>query len=131
VNVHLGVAPLFQKGFTSNPGWTRAFRAMVERAGVESVWIVEHPIIAEDYKPLYSYAEDGRAPVYPDTEMCDPLEWLAFAAGVTDRVKLGTGVLLLLHHSLAIFAIRLATLDALSGGRVLLGMGMGWQREEY
>jgi probable F420-dependent oxidoreductase len=63
--------------------------------------------------------------------MCDPLEWLAFAAGVSETLKLGTGVLLLPLHAPIILAKRVATLDALSGGRMLLGVGMGWQREEY
>jgi len=127
----LGILPLFQRGFTTEPQWARAFLRMIEAAGVESVWTVEHPIMAENYEPLYSYSEDGRAPIRPDTEMCDPLEWLAFAAGVTDKVKLGTGVLLLPLHAPILLAKRVATLDALSGGRVVLGVGMGWQREEY
>jgi probable F420-dependent oxidoreductase len=104
---------------------------MVEDAGVESVWTVEHPIVAEDFEPLYSYSEDGRPPLQPDTEMCDPLEWLAFAAGVSEKLNLGTGVLLLPLHAPVILAKRVATLDALSGGRVRLGVGIGWQREEY
>lgn len=127
----LGIIPLMQKGYTTNPAWARPFLHMIDRIGVESVWTVEHPIMAEDYEPLYSYSEDGRAPVRPDTEMCDPLEWLAFAAGVTEKVNLGTGVLLLPLHAPIILAKRVATLDALSSGRVRLGVGMGWQREEY
>jgi probable F420-dependent oxidoreductase len=126
----LGIIPFMQKGFT-NPKWQRPFLRMIEEAGVESVWTVEHPIIAENYEKLYDYSEDGTAPFQPDTEMSDPLEWLAFAAGVTERLKLGTGVLLLPLHAPIILAKRVATLDALSDGRVLLGVGMGWQREEY
>jgi probable F420-dependent oxidoreductase len=127
----LGIIPLMQKGFTTNRAWARPFLKMIEAAGVESVWTVEHPIMAEDYEPLYSYTEDGRPPILPDTEMCDPLEWLAFAAAVTETVNLGTGVLLLPLHAPIILAKRVATLDALSGGRVRLGVGIGWQREEY
>jgi len=119
-----------QKGFT-RPEWARPFLKMIEAAGVESVWTVEHPIVAENYEKLYSYSDDGSAPFQPDTEMCDPLEWLGFAAGVTEHIKLGTGVLLLPLHAPIILAKRVATLDAMSGGRVLLGVGMGWQREEY
>jgi probable F420-dependent oxidoreductase len=127
----LGIIPLMQKGFTTNPVWARSFLQMIEAAGVESVWTVEHPIIAEDYEPLYPYSEDGRAPILSDTEMCDPLEWLAFAAGVTEKINLGTGVLLLPLHAPIILAKRVATLDALSAGRVRLGVGIGWQREEF
>jgi probable F420-dependent oxidoreductase len=126
----LGIIPFMRKGYT-NPEWARPFLRMLEDAGVESVWTVEHPIVAENYEKLYEYSEDGTAPFAPDTEMCDPLEWLAFAAGATSRLKLGTGVLLLPLHAPIVLAKRVATLDAMSGGRVLLGVGMGWQREEY
>ncbi len=129
--MHLGLIPLMKQGFTTQPAWVRPFLQMVEAAGVESLWTVEHPIMAEHYEPLYPYSEDGKAPLLPDTEMCDPLEWLAFAAGVTQTVKLGVGVMLLPLHSPVILAKRIATLDALSGGRMHLGAGMGWQREEY
>jgi probable F420-dependent oxidoreductase len=127
----VGILPLFQKGFIDNAGWSKAFLKTVEAAGVESVWTVEHPIVAENYEPLYSYSDDGQAPFTFETVMPDPLEWLAFAAGVTDTIKLGTGVLLLPLHSPIIIAKRVATLDALSGGRVLLGIGIGWQKEEF
>jgi probable F420-dependent oxidoreductase len=127
----VGILPFFQKGFIDNAAWSRSFLRTIEAAGVESVWTVEHPIVAEDYEPLYSYSEDGQAPFTFETVMPDPLEWLAFAAGVTDTVKLATGVLLLPLHSPIIIAKRVATLDALSGGRVLLGIGLGWQKEEF
>jgi probable F420-dependent oxidoreductase len=128
----LGLIPFMDKQRGSDGAYTRSFLRMAEAAGVESVWTVEHPIVAEDYEPLYSYSTDGRAPFEVGvTEMSDPLEWLAFAAGATETIKLGTGVLLLPLHAPIILAKRVATLDALSGGRVLLGVGMGWQKEEY
>ena len=87
--------------------------------------------MAKDYEPLYPYSDDGKAPTAPDTLMPDPLEWLAFAAARTDRLNLGTAVVIASQHSAAILAKRVATLDALSRGRVRLGVGLGWQREEY
>jgi len=69
--------------------------------------------------------------VGPDTVMPDPLEWLAFVAAGTSRLRLGTSVVIASQHSAAILAKRVATLDALSRGRVLLGVGIGWQKEEY
>jgi probable F420-dependent oxidoreductase len=129
--VKIGILPFFESGFIDNPDWVKPFLQTVERAGVESVWQVEHPIVAEDYEPLYSYSADGQAPFRPETVMPDPLEWLGYAAGVTETLKLGTGVLLLPLHSPIIIAKRIATLDSLARGRVLLGVGMGWQKEEY
>jgi probable F420-dependent oxidoreductase len=127
----IGILPLFSKGFIDNGAWCKPFLQTVEAAGAESVWTVEHPIVAENYEELYSYSEDGKAPFQPDTVMPDPLEWLGFAAGCTTDLKLGTGVLLLPLHSPIIIAKRVATLDALSNGRVLLGIGLGWQKEEF
>jgi probable F420-dependent oxidoreductase len=98
---------------------------------VESIWGVEHVIVAEDYQPLYPYAPDGRMPGDEQTVMPDPLEWLSFAAAKTTGLRLGTSVIVASQHSAAILAKRAATLDSLSGGRFMLGVGLGWQKEEY
>jgi len=129
--VKLGVIPRCEKAVSTDPRWVGDFVRMLESEGVESVWMPEHVIMAEDYEPLYGYSEDGRAPVTPDTQMPDPLHWLSFAAAWTRTLRLGTGVLIGPQHSAAILAKRLATLDALSGGRLEAGIGIGWQKEEY
>lgn len=127
----LGYIPPMTKGLTDDPAYVIPLVEMLEEVGIEIVWTVEHVVMAEDYEPLYPYSEDGRAPIVPDTLMPDPLEWLAFAAARTDRLNLGTAVIIASQHSAAILAKRVATLDALSRGRVRLGVGLGWQREEY
>jgi probable F420-dependent oxidoreductase len=127
----LGVIPLCERDFTTDPDWVSRFVRMLEDEGVESVWMPEHVIMAQDYEPLYEYSEDGRAPVRETTQMPDPLHWLTFAAAHTNELRLGTGVLIGPQHSAAILAKRLATLDALSGGRLEAGIGIGWQKEEY
>jgi len=127
----LGIIPPMIRGKTSDPRWVTELVEMVERAGVESIWGVEHVIVAEDYKPLYPYSADGRMPGDGQTVMPDPLEWLSFAAAKTTRLRLGTSVIVASQHSAAILAKRAATLDALSGGRFMLGVGLGWQKEEY
>ena len=127
----LGYIPPMTKGLTDDRGYVIPLVEMLEDVGVESVWTVEHVIMAENYEPLYPYSDDGQAPTAPDTLMPDPLEWHAFAAARTERINLGTAVVVASQHSAAILAKRVATLDALSGGRVRLGVGIGWQREEY
>jgi probable F420-dependent oxidoreductase len=127
----LGVIPLCEKDYTTDPQWVERFVRLLEDEGVESVWMPEHVIMAEDYEPRYEYSEDGRAPVAPTTMMPDPLHWLTFAAAHSDRLRLGTGVLVGPQHSAAILAKRLSTLDALSAGRLEVGIGIGWQKEEY
>lgn len=111
--------------------WITQFAQAMDEEGVESIWTVEHVVVANNYEPRYSYSESGRMPGAPGVVMPDPLEMLAFMASVTERVRLGTGVVVLPLHPPAVMAKRVATLDALSGGRVILGVGSGWQIEEY
>jgi probable F420-dependent oxidoreductase len=127
----LGYIPPMTKSVTLDRDYVIRLVEMLEAQEVESVWTVEHVIMAKQYEPLYPYSKDGMAPTAPDTLMPDPLEWHAFAAARTDRINLGTSVVVASQHSAAILAKRVATLDALSCGRVRLGVGIGWQREEY
>jgi probable F420-dependent oxidoreductase len=129
--VKLGVLPSFRRSEITNAEWVAAFLGAVEECGCESVWTVEHVVVADDYEPLYPYSDDGRMPGRPDTVMPDPLEWLAYAAALTSTVRLGTAVVVVPLHAAATLAKRAATVDALSGGRVMLGVGVGWQKEEY
>jgi probable F420-dependent oxidoreductase len=127
----LGYLPPMTKGFTTDPLYVIPLVEMLEEAHVESIWAVEHVIMAENYEPLYPYSDDGKAPTAPDTLMPDPLEWLSFVAARTERIRLGTSVMIASQHNSVVLAKRVATLDALSAGRVSLGVGIGWQREEY
>jgi len=129
--MNIGVLPLFAQGVICNPDWVAEFVGTVEEEGVESIWGVEHVLVAENYKPNYPYSEDGRMPGNDQTVMPDPLEWLSFAAAFSKRVRLGTSVMVLPQHSPVQLAKRLATLDQLSNGRMMLGVGLGWQEEEY
>lgn len=129
----LGFIPPMEKSLITSGDWVARLVELLESCEVESVWGVEHVIVAEDYEPLYPYSADGRMPGSPTGSivMPDPLEWLSFAAARSSRLRLGTSVIVASQHSAAILAKRVATLDALSGGRLLLGVGIGWQKEEY
>jgi probable F420-dependent oxidoreductase len=106
--------------------------ATLEACGVESAWTVEHVIVAADYQPAYPYSDSGRmAGTATTVTMPDPLELLAFFAATTTTLRLGTAVVVAPLHSPTVLAKRAATLDRLSAGRVMLGLGIGWQREEY
>ena len=111
--IQLGYIPPMTKGVTDNREYVIPFVEMLEAQGIESVWTVEHVIMAENYEPLYPYSSDGMAPTAPDTLMPDPLEWHAFTAARTERINLGTAVVIASQHSAAILAKRVATLDAL------------------
>ncbi len=128
----LGFIPPMEKSQITSGDWVAQLVEVLESCEVESVWGVEHVIVAEDYEPLYPYSDDGQMPASGgDLAMPDPLEWLSFAAALSSRLRLGTSVMVASEHSAAILAKRVATLDALSGGRLMLGVGIGWQKEEY
>lgn len=102
-----------------------------ETAGFESVWGGEHVIMPDDIGSKYPYTPDGKIPAEPDTPIPDPLIWLAFAAAAAPTLRLGTCILIVPQRNPLILAKELATLDQLSGGRVELGLGVGWMREEF
>jgi probable F420-dependent oxidoreductase len=115
--VHLGVIlPNF--GRDSTPGRIRRMAESAEELGFDSVWATEHVIVGPE-------AVDPYGRVYA------PLVTLGWIAGFTDRVALGTSIVIApLHHPIHL-AKEAATLQELSGGRVLLGLGMGWHEDEY
>ena len=102
-----------------------------EAAGIESAWTVEHVLVPVDYESTYPYARSGRMPGGESVAVPDPLVWLAYVAAVTEKLLLGTGILILPQRNPAITAKEVATLDRLSGGRVRLGIGVGWLEEEF
>ncbi len=127
----IGVIPLFRRGIVCDPDWVAELVAMLDEEEVESLWGVEHVLVAENYKPNYPYSADGRMPTDELTSMPDPLAWLTFAAAHSRRLKFATGVLILPQYSPVQLAKRLATIDQLTRGRIMLGAGLGWQEEEY
>jgi len=102
-----------------------------EAAGLESLITVEHVVWPTRYTSRYPYAPDGRLPGGPATALPDPLIWMAHVAAVTTRLRLITGVLVVPQRNPLVLAKQVATLDHLSGGRVSLGIGVGWLREEF
>lgn len=102
-----------------------------EAAGFESVWGGEHVIMPDSIVSKYPYTADGKIPAEPDTPIPDPLIWLAFAAAAAPTLKLGTCILIVPQRNPLVLAKELATLDQLSGGRVELGLGVGWMKEEF
>lgn len=102
-----------------------------EERGIESLWTVEHVVVPAGYHAEYPYSASGKMPGPEDSPIPDPLVWLAFVAGATQRIRLATGILILPQRHPAYVAKEVATLDRLSKGRMLLGVGIGWLREEF
>ncbi len=119
-------------GRYANPAPAVELVQAAEEAGFESAWTVEHTVVPADHASAYPYSPDGRMAggVY-DFPLPDPLIWMAYVAARTETIRLGTGILILPQHSPVIAAKQVATLDVLSAGRVLLGIGVGWLKEEF
>jgi probable F420-dependent oxidoreductase len=114
-----------------NPDAAKFFATRAEELGYESLWMPEHVAFPTTIASKYPYSEDGSYPGDQDLDCPEPLAVLNYLAAVTKRVKLGTVIIILpLHHPLTI-GKQLATLDVLSGGRVILGVGSGWLKEEF
>jgi probable F420-dependent oxidoreductase len=101
----------------------------VEELGFESFWCAEHPFIPVHTTSRFPSSADG---VIPETysHFIDPFVALARASGVTSRIKLGTGIVLVPERHPLLLAKEVSTLDLFSGGRFLFGIGAGWLREE-
>ena len=102
-----------------------------EAAGFESVIAVEHVVIPTDYDTPYPYDVSGRLPGGIDKAWPDPLAWLTYVGALTTKMRLITGVLVLPQRNPLVLAKHLATIDHLTGGRLDLGIGVGWLREEF
>jgi probable F420-dependent oxidoreductase len=129
-SLKFGVVAPVAAGITADPRWMAAFARHLEACGFESIVVVEHTVLATRYDSVYPYDPSGRVELAADCPVPDPLDLLSFLAGHTDRLGLATGVLVLPNHHPVVLAKRAATVDALSGGRLRLCVGVGWLREE-
>jgi probable F420-dependent oxidoreductase len=111
--------------------WLSAVASETEARGIDAVWIPEHVVSFGDYASQYPYSPDGKMPAGPQSGMLEPFTTLAFLAASTTSVRLGTAICLLAQRNPVYAAKEIATLDWLSKGRVDLGVGVGWLREEY
>jgi probable F420-dependent oxidoreductase len=129
--VHWGI--VFASTSFPEPDRAVAMAQAAETAGFESLWCPEHVVVAVgDHVTPYGGSPDGKMDrLWRRGGIPDPIVWLSFVAGQTTTINLGTNVVILPEHQPAVFAKSVATLDALSGGRVRLGIGVGELPEEY
>jgi probable F420-dependent oxidoreductase len=122
----------------SDPGgWGHVLERaeLLDRAGFDRLVVSDHVVFGEDLdaygRPEVGGTAGGRQPTGPDGHWLEPLTTLSVIAGRTTRIRLGTNILLAALRRPVVLAKTAATLDVLSGGRLDLGVGVGWQREEY
>lgn len=126
----VGVVPVNTGGYLA-PGFLGRFSRLLEELGYESVWTFEHVIIPDDYDSVYPYNPKGKLTVSGSDRFVDPLIALSWAAATTERLRLGTGVNILTQVNPLYLAKQASSIDHLSGGRLMLGLGVGWLKEEF
>ena len=102
-----------------------------ESVGMESVWTFEHVMVPVDYESKYPYAKTGKMPAKPESHFIDPLIQLANIAARTKKLRLATGVNILPQANPLLLAKQAASIDFISDGRLMLGLGIGWLKEEF
>jgi probable F420-dependent oxidoreductase len=108
----------------------RAMALAAEAAGAESLWVSDHLLMVEDTLEGYPYSADGHATWPADIDYYESLTCCSFMAAVTSACRVGTAVLVLPQRNVLELAKVAATIDRLSGGRLVLGLGAGWYRAE-
>jgi probable F420-dependent oxidoreductase len=128
--MRFGILPPVRSGATADREWLKTFARLVEGLGFESIVLVEHAVIVSGYQSRYPYSSSGRMPLPDDCAIPDPLDAMAYLAGLSERITLATGVLVAPNHHPVVLAKRIASVDRFSGGRVRMCLGVGWMDEE-
>lgn len=115
----------------TSPAFLAKAAKAAEDRGFHSVWVGEHVVLFDRYAKEYPYAESGEFPLNGEAGMAEPFTTLAWLAGQTSTIRLGTGVILVPQRNPLYTAKEVANVDWLSGGRFDFGIGVGWQREEF
>ena len=102
-----------------------------DELGFESLWVPEHLVFPAEIRSPHPYAGEGAPPFDPNTPVLDPFALLSHLAAVTTSINLGTAVYVLPLRNLFVTARAAITVDMLSGGRFLFGVGIGWLEEEF
>lgn len=119
-----------QMGPIGDPDFVVHYSQLCESMGFESLWTIDHTVMHAEYDSRYPYKTTGRTPLPADSNMPDPLILMMLIASATERIRIGTSMLILPQRHPIILAKEVATLDQYSQGRVTLGVGVGWVKEE-
>ncbi len=120
-----------QVGPAARPENIAPFARAADEAGFDSLWVFDHVVLQKDQESKYPYSPDGKMGFNPQLDFLEPLTLLTYLAAITERVQLGTSVLVVPMRHPVLHAKILATMDRLSNGRVILGAGVGWWKQEF
>jgi len=118
-------------GAGAGPATLRAVARAADATGFATLWMGQHVVLFDRHDSRYLYFEQGQFAVPATTDWLDPFVALSAAAAVTSRIRLGTGICLVPQHNPLILAKQVASLDRLSDGRFVFGIGIGWLGEEF
>jgi probable F420-dependent oxidoreductase len=126
----VGIFPV-GTGASAAPGALADLARVADAGGVSTLWSAGHPFRVGTLERPYPYAASGVVPVPPTADSYEQFVTLAFVAAITERVRLGTGVLVSpLLHPLELAKL-VASVDGMCRGRFILGVGVGWMKEEF
>src|SRR6202163_4697623 len=117
-------------GKAARPGTIRAVAEHAERLNIATLWAPEHVVLFDNPASKYPYTDDGRFLAGSTISLLDPFIGLTYAAAYTERLRLATGICLVPEHNPLMLAKVIASVDYLSGGRLALGVGIGWAAQE-
>ena len=120
-----------QVGPLANRQTVGEFAKAADEAGFDALWVFDHVVLQKNQQSKYPYSADGSLGFPPTMDFLEPLTLLTWLAGITTRAKLGTSVLVLPMRQPVLHAKIMATIDHLSGGRMILGAGVGWWEQEF
>jgi probable F420-dependent oxidoreductase len=128
--VHIGLFVPFVSSY-STPAFLTEAAQTAERLGFHSLWAPEHVVLFDEYASRYPYTQDGRLRIGDEPAVLEPFTLLSFLAAGTSRIRIGTGICLVPQRNPLYTAKEVATVDYLSNGRLDLGVGIGWLKEEF
>jgi probable F420-dependent oxidoreductase len=118
-------------GPLADPGTILGLARQAEDAGFESIWLADHIAFPVSFKSQYPYSAQGSFPTTLSDPLMEPVATMGVLVGATKRVRIGTAALIMPYRNPVLLARMLATYDQFSGGRIILGAGVGWLEEEF
>lgn len=118
-------------GPLAQPDSVLALARQAEEVGFDSIWLADHVAFPVTFSSEYPYSEKGGFPTKLNDPLLEPIATIGVLVGTTKRVKIGTAVLVMPYRNPLLLARMLVTLDNFSGGRLILGAGVGWLEEEF
>ncbi len=118
-------------GPLATPESIRGIATAAEKHGIDSIWVGDHVVNAFEISSRYPYSPTGTFPLAASEPILEPLTLMAYLVGQTTRIQIGISVLIVPYRNPVVTAKALATLDFLSQGRIVVGVGSGWMREEF